>query len=198
MAQSDLFSSVAPAALVFLGLLWGASRVIYLRKQQGVTVLSVSSQPKTVTDIGLAVLGTVLDVYLLARPFVSGLDVIVHAWAFAVPVTGFLIMLSGLVIVGVSQLQMGGAWRIGVPAEKEQHQRVVRSGLYSISRNPIYLGIFLFVFGAFLAVPGPLTLLCLIGCLLLVPRLVAREEAFMHRSFGPDFEDYCQTVRRWL
>ncbi|MBO9617564.1 MAG: isoprenylcysteine carboxylmethyltransferase family protein [Niabella sp.] len=73
------------------------------------------------------------------------------------------------------------------------------SGIYGISRNPMYMGL-LFIY---------LGLTCFIGSwwhLILVPLLVfilqayviKREEKYLTRAFGEQFLAYKKRVRRWL
>ena len=76
---------------------------------------------------------------------------------------------------------------------------LVVEGPYRISRNPMYLGMAaLYVGLAFLfGLMWALLLLPLV--LVAVDRLViAREEPYLERTFGRDYVDYKQRVRRWI
>ncbi len=98
----------------------------------------------------------------------------------------------------ICQITMGNAWRIGVPSEKEQSQKLITQGLYSYSRNPIYVGVLLFLAGCFVTVPGPITSSSLLLTWLFLNPIIKREEAFMAASFGKEYEAYCHEVRRWI
>ena len=73
------------------------------------------------------------------------------------------------------------------------------SGLYQLSRNPIYLAYVTIGVGIFL-VEGHLALLPYAGLLFLMSELylVGWEEPALVRRFGSEYQDYCQRVPRWL
>lgn len=187
-----------PGILIIVALIWGFARIIYLSITSKVAVLAFVAQRKTPPEIGLALVAITLDGYLLARPLYPRLDVILHSQPSAYSIMGVIIMALGIALAILSQVDMGKAWRIGVPLAKEETQKLITGGLYGFSRNPIYLGIMLFLAGSLVALPGPLTLISLIVTALLVQSIIRREEAFMQQSFGDEYNDYCQRVRRWL
>mgnify|MGYP003635593772 CR=1 FL=1 len=55
---------------------------------------------------------------------------------------GSLIGACGIAVTLLSQIQMGDSWRIGV--DQQETTALITHGIYAKSRNPIYLGIFLF------------------------------------------------------
>lgn len=76
---------------------------------------------------------------------------------------------------------------------------LVIEGPYRYTRNPMYLGALLLVLalGAFLDTWWP--------AILLIPTLVAvqycvirREERYMRRRFGAEYDAYTRQVRRWI
>jgi len=76
---------------------------------------------------------------------------------------------------------------------------LVRTGIYALSRNPIYLGFAIIYLGLALAMDSPLALILLMPCLLVIDRFVIqREELYLLARFGPAYSDYRRTVRRWL
>lgn len=76
---------------------------------------------------------------------------------------------------------------------------LVTSGLYRITRNPMYLGMLLVYVGIALAgrtvwplLPLPVVILALeVG-------VIRREERYLVGRFGAPYEAYRQRVRRWL
>ena len=76
---------------------------------------------------------------------------------------------------------------------------VVSSGVYRVSRNPMYLGFLL-------ALAGWAVYLSNAGAALLLPAFVAYmtrfqikpEERALLVKFGPEFAQYMSRVRRWL
>ena len=75
---------------------------------------------------------------------------------------------------------------------------IVASGPYRFTRNPIYLGMMLGLFGLAIALYS-LWLLALLVPFYLVIRygVVAREEAYLERKFGDVYLGYKTRVRRW-
>jgi protein-S-isoprenylcysteine O-methyltransferase Ste14 len=77
--------------------------------------------------------------------------------------------------------------------------RIVRSGPYRFSRNPIYVGFFGIQLGIALWVNGGWLLLTLAAALLVLRfGVIAREERYLERKFGARYRAYQQRVRRWL
>jgi protein-S-isoprenylcysteine O-methyltransferase Ste14 len=76
---------------------------------------------------------------------------------------------------------------------------IVETGPYRVTRNPIYLGMFLGLAGLAIAFDS-LWLLVALAAFALVIRygVVAREEAYLERRFGDVYRRYRARVRRWL
>lgn len=81
----------------------------------------------------------------------------------------------------------------------EYASAIVTSGIFSRSRNPIYLGDAMVLSGMVLywdAVPS--LLLVPLFVWLITDRFILGEEARLAEKFGPDFDAYRGRVRRWL
>ena len=76
---------------------------------------------------------------------------------------------------------------------------IVANGPYRFTRNPIYIGMMLGLFGFAVAL-NSLWLLAMLVPFYLVIRygVVAREEAYLARKFGDVYLGYKSRVRRWL
>lgn len=76
---------------------------------------------------------------------------------------------------------------------------LVTGGIYGLSRNPIYLGLTLVYLGIGMSLAS-LWPLALLAPLLLITRygVIAREEAYLTRLFGDDYQAYTARVRRWF
>jgi protein-S-isoprenylcysteine O-methyltransferase Ste14 len=76
---------------------------------------------------------------------------------------------------------------------------IVESGLYGLTRNPIYLGMFLGLIGLAIAFDNLWLLVMLVPFALVIRYgVVAREEAYLERKFGDVYRGYRSRVRRWL
>ena len=109
---------------------------------------------------------------------------------------GLILLVITLIFILFSQTQMGNSWRIGV--DEDAKTELVVSGVFIISRNPIFLGMKLNSLGFFLVAPNAITLLVLVVGTALIDIQVAMEEKYLASTHGDDYKVYCKKVRRWL
>jgi protein-S-isoprenylcysteine O-methyltransferase Ste14 len=102
--------------------------------------------------------------------------------------TGLLVVSLGWTVL--AQMQMGNSWRIGIDEEKKTE--LVRSGVFGISRNPIFLGMIVILIGFFLATPNAFTLLVLVLGFVLIQIQVRLEEEFLTKTHGAEYEIFCK------
>jgi protein-S-isoprenylcysteine O-methyltransferase Ste14 len=109
---------------------------------------------------------------------------------------GWGLLLLSLVLVWVAQSQMANSWRIGI--DEKNKTELITNGLFSISRNPIFLGIMIANFGLFLIIPNAFTLLIVSLSMVSINTQIRLEEAFLKSSHGKAYQDYLNQVRRWF
>ncbi len=87
----------------------------------------------------------------------------------------------------------------GTPAPFDPPRRLVIRGPYRFVRNPMYIGAALAVASAALYF-GSWALLAFVAGFLLVCHtfVMIYEEPHLRHVFGPEYEEYCQHVRRWI
>lgn len=73
------------------------------------------------------------------------------------------------------------------------------TGIYSITRNPMYLSLLL-LYGALAVFIGNWWTFLMLPPLILIIQgyVIRKEEAYLHQAFGPSYEVYRQKVRRWF
>lgn len=77
--------------------------------------------------------------------------------------------------------------------------QVVTTGVFSISRNPIYLGAVCFLTGIALAINLPWVLVLLLPALVACHYiLIAPEERYLAAKFGDEYRTYAASVHRWI
>ncbi|HEV3485096.1 MAG TPA: isoprenylcysteine carboxylmethyltransferase family protein [Vicinamibacterales bacterium] len=89
----------------------------------------------------------------------------------------------------------------GTPAPFDPPRRLVVTGLYRFVRNPMYVGMGLFLCGEALLLPAiAREMFLMIGiCWLAVTIFImVYEEPTLRRLFGEDYIEYCRYVRRWI
>ena len=114
----------------------------------------------------------------------------------AFQIFGWVLLHLSLIWVAIAQLQMADSWRIGIDTINKTD--LVTKGLFSISRNPIFLVIILANIGLFLVIPNAFTLLIAIVSTTTTQTQVRLEEDFLRASHNKDYSDYCKKVRRWI
>ena len=141
----------------------------------------------TVVSLGIAYLGTVADGLL-------GLAAFGALWVRA---AGVLLLLLGFLIrVWAATYFYAHAMRV---ISLVPQARLITSGPFRLSRNPLYLGgnVFMF-FGAALLLGSPTALVATALHLPLLDRMIRREENQLQRQFGEAWQSYAKRVRRWL
>jgi protein-S-isoprenylcysteine O-methyltransferase Ste14 len=106
------------------------------------------------------------------------------------------LLILSLTIVWISQTQMANSWRIGI--DEKNKTKLVTNGMFSISRNPIFLGIMIANLGLFMVIPNAFTLLIISLSTISINTQIRLEEEFLKREFGDDYVSYVNKVRRWI
>lgn len=109
---------------------------------------------------------------------------------------GLALLLISLVWTIIAQRDMKNSWRIGIDTEKKTE--LITNGLFSISRNPIFLGMILSLVGLFLTTPNALTGLFFVLGYVLIQIQIRLEEEFLSKEHGQNYLDYKQKVRRLI
>jgi protein-S-isoprenylcysteine O-methyltransferase Ste14 len=137
--------------------------------------------------LALAYVSTIADSLLRIPAFASTL----LQWAgLPLIVLGFLIRVWATVHFYAHKMRV---------ISLEPQNRLITSGPYRFSRNPLYLGgnVFIF-FGAALLLQSPTAVFATAIHLPLMDLFIRREEGQLDRVFGQAWRDYKKRVRRWL
>jgi protein-S-isoprenylcysteine O-methyltransferase Ste14 len=109
---------------------------------------------------------------------------------------------AALIIVGVALVvltrrelaQRGQPTDPGLPTSK-----LVTTGVFSVSRNPLYLGGVCILVGIALALNLPWVLVLLLPAIVACHYvLIAPEERYLAAKFGEKYHVYAATVHRWI
>ncbi len=76
--------------------------------------------------------------------------------------------------------------------------RLLTTGPYALSRNPMYLGHIIFMIGLALSTGSRLAWAILLANLPWFQSRVLHDEQRLRAKFGAEYEAYCRRVRRWL
>lgn len=110
---------------------------------------------------------------------------------------GWLLIALGALLMLGAVFEMSRARTTVIP--HRQPVALVTSGVFRISRNPIYLGDALIILGASVA-SGSLVGLLLVPVfgVIIQRRFIIAEEARLERTFGAQFRNYRDRTPRWL
>ena len=115
----------------------------------------------------------------------------------ALPVLAWVVTIISLVLMGSSIGRFRRSRTSIVPIRPAT--TLVISGPYRFTRNPMYVGLAMLTvaLSMFMGSWWPIVLLLPV---LFVVRVfvIAPEERYLKRRFGPDYIDYTRSVRRWL
>ncbi len=110
-----------------------------------------------------------------------------------------LIAVAGVALVVTSILEFRRASTTIDPFRPEEASSLVDSGVFSFSRNPMYMSLLLILIGWFIWLGSlyNLAVLALFVSYIAVFQ-IKPEEAAMKSLFGEEYDQYCSKVRRWI
>jgi protein-S-isoprenylcysteine O-methyltransferase Ste14 len=112
-------------------------------------------------------------------------------------VAGLALGLPGLALALACVIVFAFAGR-GTPAPFDPPRRLVVRGPYRAVRNPMYLGAWLYLVGFALFYRSAGAALYAVAFLAVMHTFVVLyEEPTLRRTFGRDYESYCERVGRW-
>lgn len=112
-------------------------------------------------------------------------------------VVGLVAAIVGVVIAAWGILTFAMAHTAIIPIHPAE--RLVQSGPYRFTRNPMYTGLTLLYLGVAATFNDLWPLLMLPIVLMALKRFVVdREEAYLSQKFGAEYDDYRRRVRRWV
>lgn len=144
-------------------------------------------------------------------PVLQVIIVAVGMWILSVlfpvlnaPITSTIGMAVGVSTIGIivalcGVLEFRRADTTVDPRFPDRSSHLVVSGVYRISRNPMYLGFFLVLFGWTLYLMNYLAFLLLPIFVAYMNRFqIQPEERYMIQKFEDEFDAYAAKVRRWI
>ena len=124
---------------------------------------------------------------VLLRPF----------WNSAMPGwIGLALCFIAAIGFGVTLAGFGDSFRVGIDENKPD--KLITSGMFRFSRNPIYVCFLMFFFGIFVIHRNIVIAVAVVLFALAIHRQVLREEKFLTSHYGEEYELYRKKVRRYL
>lgn len=131
------------------------------------------------------------DYFILPRSlFVSLFDNLI------LKITGCILIAFGLVIFILSLISFGKSWRVGI--DKENPGSLVTTGIFSITRNPIFVFLDLYFVSTWLIYSNLFFLISSIIIIIGIHYQIFQEEKFLLTKYGKEYENYKMKVRRYI
>ena len=141
--------------------------------------------------IGLPYLAGIGFHVLFPTPITQGISSLI------LKIIGIVVMFTGLALLVRTRRQFTVHQQPTDPGQATS--KIITTGPFSISRNPLYLGGILIFFGLALAANFLWPLLTLIISVILCHTfLILPEEKYLTEKFGEEYIQYTNSVRRWL
>ena len=105
------------------------------------------------------------------------------------------ILAAGLILAGISLINLGRSTRFGLPTDKTKFKT---NGLYRISRNPMYVGFDLITVAAIIYTLHWLVIILGVYSIITYHLIIKGEEKFLNDRFGDEYRNYQMNVRRYL
>ncbi len=110
---------------------------------------------------------------------------------------GAILIIAGIGFIVLARRELA---HYGQPTDPGRPTgKLVNTGVFSISRNPLYLGIVIALSGVALALNILWILVLLIPAIVACHHvLIAPEEKYLGKKFGKEYQVYVASVRRWF
>ncbi|MGH9784270.1 MAG: methyltransferase family protein, partial [Terriglobia bacterium] len=144
-------------------------------------------------------------------PLALGLVMAALMWlaSWAMPAFGLMfparelfsvsVAIAGIVIIGLGIASFTRAGTTVNPMKPDSASALVVSGIYRLTRNPMYLGFLLVLLGWAMYLSNALAFLFLPAFIIYMTRFqIEPEEKALSSLFGQQFVAYTSRVRRWL
>ncbi len=111
-------------------------------------------------------------------------------------IIGICFGIIGVIIFGLAVFTMEDSWRAGIP--ENDKTTIVTQGIYSLSRNPAFLGFDLVYIGILCAFFNWILFFFTILSILMLHLQILQEERFLPTVFGDDYIEYSRKVCRYI
>ena len=130
------------------------------------------------------------------------LSLLAPALAFTIParlLIAIILAIAGVATAVAGVTTFARAKTTVNPTAPQKSSLLVSWGIYSITRNPMYLGLLLELTAWTIFLSNPLPFLLLPAYMIYINRFqIAPEERALASLFGRDFAAYQSRVRRWI
>ena len=102
---------------------------------------------------------------------------------------------AGFALLYLGRFKMGDSFRLGTPKEDTP---LKTDGLFRLSRNPMYVGVYATIVASCLYTVNPVVILLGAFVVAVHHAIVLAEENHMQKVFSREYPEYCSRVRRYV
>jgi protein-S-isoprenylcysteine O-methyltransferase Ste14 len=113
----------------------------------------------------------------------------------ALRLIALLFWVCGFAYLYLGRFTMRDSFRLGTPKENTSLRT---DGLFRMSRNPMYVGVYLTIAASSLYTINPLVILTGVFVIAVHHRIVRAEEKHLRNVFGREYSEYCCRVRQYI
>ncbi|HNQ30730.1 MAG TPA: methyltransferase [Methanolinea sp.] len=110
-------------------------------------------------------------------------------------VIGLVSWCFGFSLLYIGRFEMGRSFRLGTPKE---HTSLKVDGLFRLSRNPMYVGMYATIIAAALYTLNPVVIVLGAFVIAVHHSIVLAEENHLQKVFGQEYVKYRNGVRRYV
>ena len=202
--MNSLFNyfQIASVAICLLILVVRAS---YLRFSRNINPIAIGGGKKgfllaveLMAFAGLVV--WIVEVLLYAlhssfRIFPAALDIQLIS-SLPAKLTGVTLVTLGLIIFVLAFVSFGDSWRVGFDVKSPG--ALATTGMFAVSRNPIYIFLDLWFIGIFLINGALIFLIFAAAAVAALHWQMLQEESFLLKLYGQPYQDYCERTGRYF
>lgn len=171
-------------------------------KQTGINPITFGNNDNAHDYIGfimkvlIALLFVAVLIFSFSQKVYEYLNPILYLQNSIVQGIGITLIHLALGWISIAQYQMSNSWRIGI--DELNKTALVTKGIFSISRNPIFLGMIISVLGLFFIIPNVLTFCLAVTTYIVIQIQIRLEEEFLERIHSQEYINYKIKTRRLL
>lgn len=111
-------------------------------------------------------------------------------------ITGVVVVIMAFVLMTLALFHFKNSLRFGL--DKKNKGKLITSGIFSVSRNPFFLSLDFYFLGIALMIPSLFFICFSVLSLVSIHFFILKEENFMLKMYGDEYQKYLEKVRRYL
>ena len=198
------FVNIVPLAGLLLFIVLLSGRIYFLRKQNvQVTSRAPNKNKQSDTLFLVFILLFILWIFEMAKPafhFSISLlpEFLTHFLfnSFFLKFSGTVFIFTALILMAVTLLHFKTSLRFGL--DENNRGKLITTGIFARSRNPFFLSLDFYFLGVAFIFPNLFFIVFTFLAVLSIHFFILKEEKFLRKMYGNEYEKYTKKVRRYF